>query len=125
MCVILMVFGLFVFIMVSSIVFDFGRCELVVSCDLNSVLLNVWLMFIILLVECILGLRIGLMVGNLMNGNIVFFMLKYGGLIFFVMFCCVSFWLIIVCVVIFVSGRLVVFDMYGIVCDVCGFIFSM
>lgn len=43
-------------------------------------------------------------------------------MIFLVKFCCFRVCLIIMCVVIFVSGVLVVLEINGIVCVVCGFI---
>lgn len=97
---------------------------LLVFCVCVKVVLKVWFMFIILLVECIFGLRIGLMFWNLVNGKIVFFIEQQFGMIFLVVFCLVKVLLVMQWVVILVSVMLVVLDMNGMVCEVCGFIFS-
>lgn len=100
---------------------------------------KLWLMFMILLVECIFGLRIELMVllfvvWKCLNGSMVFLIEigVFSGM--WELFCFGSMFLVcslvivefvIMWFVVFVIGMLSVFDMKGIVWLVCGFVLIM
>lgn len=108
-----------------NIVFFKGNFCFADSCVLVKVLLKLILIFIVLFVECILGFNIVFVLGNLVNGKIVFFIVIWLGICFFRKFNFFKFFLDIINDVIFVKGFFIVLEIKGIVFDVWGFVFKI
>lgn len=108
-----------------NIVFFKGNFWFADNCVLVKVLLKLILIFIVLFVECILGFNIVFILGNLVNGNIVFFIEIWLGICLFIKFNFFKFFLDIIWDVIFVKGIFIVLEIKGIVFDVWGLVFKI